>query len=78
MEPEDLQAQVDMTAQQSTDAERLMLNIQMEMLDTHQKMLKTQQKMLKKWASIDFWITIIGLVFLIYLVFTLLASCHAL
>lgn len=44
--------------QQDQRTERLMLNIQMEML-------KTQERMLKRWASIDTWITIIGLVMLV-------------
>ena len=61
---ETLQARLDaITDPQSTDAELLKLNIQMEML-------RTQKKMLKRWASIDIWITIIGLVFLIILVLT--------
>ena len=63
---ETLQEQAEaITDPKSEDAELLMLNIQMEML-------KTQQKMLKKWASIEFWIGVIGLVTLVSFVLALM------
>ena len=62
---ETLQAQASaITDPKSKDAELLMLNIQMEML-------RTQERMLKRWASIDTWITIIGVVMLITFIFFL-------
>ena len=68
---ETLQAQVDaITDPQSKDVDLLMLKVQMEMLST-------QKKMLKRWASIDLWITIIGMIILAGLVFSLVGSCHA-
>lgn len=60
-----LQAQANaLTDLKGEDAERLKLNIQIEML-------RTQERMLNRWASIDLWITIIGVVFLINLLITL-------
>ena len=60
-----LQAQANaLTDLNGEDAERLKLNIQIEML-------RTQERMLNRWASIDTWITIIGVVFLINLLITL-------
>ena len=60
-----LQAQANaLTDLKGEDAERLKLNIQIEML-------RTQERMLNRWASIDTWITIIGVVFLINLLITL-------
>ena len=60
-----LQAQANaITDLKSEEAERLKLNIQIEML-------RTQERMLNRWASIDTWITIIGVVFLINLLITL-------
>ena len=54
-----LQAQAEaITDMKSEDAERLKLNIQIEML-------RTQERMLNRWASIDTWITIIGVVMLV-------------
>ena len=68
---ETLQAQVDaITDPQSKDVDLLMLKVQMEMLNT-------QKKMLKRWASIDLWITIIGMIILVGLVFSFVGSCHA-
>ena len=58
------------TDPQSKDVDLLMLKVQMEMLNT-------QKKMLKRWASIDLWITIIGMIILAGLVFSLVGSCHA-
>ena len=60
-----LQAQANaLTDLKGEDAERLKLNIQIEML-------RTQERMLNRWASIDLWITIIGVVLLINLLITL-------
>lgn len=60
-----LQAQANaLTDLKGEDAERLKLNIQIEML-------RTQERMLNRWASIDTWITIIGVAFLINLLITL-------
>lgn len=62
---ETLQAQASaITDPKSEDAELLMLNIQMEML-------RTQERMLNRWASIDTWITIIGVVMLVTFIFFL-------
>lgn len=60
-----LQAQANaITDLKGDDAERLKLNIQIEML-------RTQERMLNRWASIDMWITIIGVAILINLLITL-------
>ena len=67
-----LQAQANaLTDLKGEDAERLKLNIQIEML-------RTQERMLNRWASIDTWITIIGVVFLINLLITLVGLFLAL
>ena len=60
-----LQAQANaLTDLNGEDAERLKLNIQIEML-------RTQERMLNRWASIDAWITIVGVVLLVNLLITL-------
>ena len=60
-----LQAQANaLTDLKGDDAERLKLNIQIEML-------RTQERMLNRWASIDAWITIVGVVLLVNLLITL-------
>ena len=67
-----LQAQANaITDLKGDDAERLKLNIQIEML-------RTQERMLNRWASIDMWITIIGVAILINLLITLVGVFMAL
>ena len=67
-----LQTQVNaLTDLKGDDAERLKLNIQIEML-------RTQERMLNRWASIDMWVTIIGVAFLINLLITLVGVFRSL
>lgn len=61
-----LQAQANaITDLKSEEAERLKLNIQIELL-------RTQERMLNRWASIDLWITIMGAVVLAAFIISLI------